>query len=53
LLQPFRPDQVLLAKSIKVVAKKDASTTVTVNVPAIQAALGAKVGVTAGGSDSE
>jgi hypothetical protein len=44
--------QVLLAKSIKVVAKKDDSTAVNVNVPAIQAALGAKVGVTVGGSDS-
>ncbi len=44
--------QVLMAKSIKVTAKKDNSTSVNVNVPAIQAALGAKVGVTVGGSDN-
>ncbi len=44
--------QVLLAKSVKVTGKKDASTTVNVNVPAIQAALSAKGGVTVSSSDS-
>jgi hypothetical protein len=42
--------QVLMAKSIKVTAKQDAGTAVNVDVPAIQAALGAKVGVTTGSS---
>jgi hypothetical protein len=44
--------QVLLAKSLKVTAKRDDSTAVKVDVPAIQAAVGAKAGVTVSGSDS-
>jgi len=39
--------EVLQSKSIGVTAKKDSSTSVSVDVPAIQAILGAKVGVTA------
>jgi hypothetical protein len=44
--------EVLQAKSIGVVGKKDTSTAVTVSVPAIQATLGAKVGVTAANATS-
>lgn len=47
----FVISQVLLAKSLKVTAKRDNST-VKVDVPAIQAAIGAKAGVTVSGSDS-
>ncbi len=44
--------QVLLAKSIKVSAKRDDNKSANVNVPAIQAALGAKVGVTVTGTEN-
>jgi hypothetical protein len=44
--------EVLQSKSIGVVAKKTGSTSISVNVPAIQATLGARVGVTAANSDN-
>jgi hypothetical protein len=44
--------EILQARAIGVVAKKDDNTAVGVNVPAIQSVLGAKVGVSASGSDS-
>jgi len=44
--------EVLLARSISVIAKRDANTGVRVDVPAIQAVLGTKVAVTSASSDS-
>jgi len=44
--------EILQARAISVVAKKDDNTAVGVNVPAIQSVLGAKVGVAVSGSDN-
>jgi hypothetical protein len=43
---------VLEAKSIGVIGKRDSTTDIAVNVPQIQAALGARVGVTLGSSSA-
>lgn len=50
--EAFVITEVLQAKSISVVAKKDSGTEVGVDVPTIQATLGAKVSVSATGSAS-
>ncbi len=49
-VEAFVVTEVLEAKAIGVVGKKDASTEVAVDVPQIQAALGVKVGVSAANS---